>query len=81
MTTAIVGYAAVAFGGEEEHLAFEVVGVQRPAMRESDNLSCWVAPILIVDGGLIFGSDERHLVEYGLILWSLIGLMFASEIE
>jgi hypothetical protein len=31
VTAAIVRDAAVALGGEEEHLGFEVIGVERPA--------------------------------------------------
>ena len=38
-------------------------------MRECDNLSGWVAPVLIEDGSLIFGSDERHIVKPVVCCW------------
>lgn len=69
MTTAVVSDTAVTFGGKEEHLAFKVIGVERPAMREGDNLSGWVAPVLVEDGGLVFGSDEGHFVKSVVRCW------------
>lgn len=34
VTAAVVGDAAVTLGGEEEHLVFEVIRVERPAWRQ-----------------------------------------------
>jgi hypothetical protein len=58
MAAPIVGDAAVALRGEEEHLVFEGIGRQRPAMAEHDGLPS--SPILIVDFCAILGGEHRH---------------------
>ncbi len=58
MPAAVVGDAAVAALGEEEHLVFERVGRQRPAVAEHDRLPA--APVLVVDLGAVLGGEGRH---------------------
>ena len=45
VAAAVVGDAAVAVGGQEEHLVVPGVGVERPAVAEDDGLSR--APVLV----------------------------------
>ncbi len=47
MATAVMGEAAVAAGGQKQHLVFPGVRAQRPAMAEDYGLSA--APVLVVD--------------------------------
>ena len=54
----VVRDAAIAIGGQEEHLCFPGVRAERPAVAEYDRLSR--APILVVDLGAVFGVDRGH---------------------
>ena len=47
MAAAVVGDAAVAVRGQEEHLVFEGVRAQRPAVAEDHGLPG--APVLVID--------------------------------
>ena len=47
VAAAVVGDAAVAVGGQEQHLRLPAVGIQRPAVAEHDRLS--LAPVLVED--------------------------------
>ena len=51
MAAAVVGDAAIAARGQEEHLVLERIGGQRPAMAEDDRLPR--APILEIDLGAV----------------------------
>src|ERR1700752_68677 len=71
MSTSIVSDAAVASGGQKEHLIFEPVGGQRPAVTEDDRLSA--APILEENLCPVFGGNGAHC------LCSLRALMVGSS--
>ncbi len=58
MAAPVMGDAAIAVRGEEEHLVLEGVGAERPAMAEDDRLSR--APILVIDLGAVLGRDRAH---------------------
>ena len=60
MAAAVMGDAAVAMGGEEEHLVFPSIGAEGPAVAEDDGLS--VAPVFVIDGGSVFGGDGVHRI-------------------
>ena len=47
-----MGDAAVAASGQKEHLVFEGVRAERPAMAEDDGLSG--APVLVIDLRAVF---------------------------
>src|SRR5262249_16375887 len=47
VTAAVVGDAAVAAFGQEEHLVFPCVGAQRPSVAEDHGLS--LAPVFVID--------------------------------
>src|SRR5260370_36543934 len=55
---AIVSDASVSFGSQEEHLVFESIRGERPAMAEDHGLP--FAPILVIDLRAIFGGDKGH---------------------
>src|SRR5262249_35002322 len=54
----VMGDAAVAVLGEEQHLAVPGVGAQRPAVRERDDRA--LAPVLVIELGAVFGGDRAH---------------------
>src|SRR3712207_860532 len=58
VTAAVVGDAAVAVAGQEEHLVFERVGGERPAVAEDDGLPR--APVLVVDSSAVAVGDGAH---------------------
>ena len=58
VAAAVVGDAAVAAGGQEQHLVFPGVGAERPAVAEDDRLPG--APVLVVDLRAVFRFDEWH---------------------
>ena len=60
MAATIVSDAAVAAIAKEEHLVFPIIAVERPAMREDNDWTSRVAPVLVKNFGLVFGGDERH---------------------
>ena len=64
VAAAVVGDAAVAARGQEEHLVFEGVGAERPAVAEDDGLSG--APVVVVDLRAVLGRDRAHM---GLDCW------------
>jgi hypothetical protein len=66
MSTAIVRDAAIAVGGEVEHLCLPRIGRQRPAVAEADDRAG--APVLIVNRSAIFGGDCAHGFR-----WSWVG--------
>jgi hypothetical protein len=59
VAAAVVGDDAITLLAEEEHLRVPGVGGEGPAVGESDGLSG--APILVVDGGAVFGGDRGHV--------------------
>ena len=62
VAAAVMGDAAVAAGGQEEHLVLQGVRAERPAVAEDDGLSA--APVLVVEldvAGIFFAnSNVRH---------------------
>jgi hypothetical protein len=58
MAAPVMGDAAEASGGKEEHLVFERVGGERPAMAENNRLTA--APILVIDLSPILRLDRWH---------------------
>src|SRR5260221_5277885 len=54
----VVRDATVAARGEEEHLVFEGVRAERPAVAEDDGLA--LAPVLVVDLGAVLRRDVSH---------------------
>ena len=58
MATAVMRYAAVAAGGEKEHLVFKGICVERPTMAENYRLPD--APVLEINLRAIFGRDFGH---------------------
>lgn len=62
MAAAIVGDAAAAVGGEEEHLQVPVISTQGPAVGEGHGWAIFVfgTPDLLVDLGTNFCCDETH---------------------
>ena len=59
MPAPVMGDAAVAAAGEEEHLIFEGVRRKRPAMAEHDGLSG--APVLVINLGSVLRLDRGHV--------------------
>nr|GEU28259.1 hypothetical protein [Tanacetum cinerariifolium] len=55
MTAAVMGDHAVAFAGQEDHLVFPGVALQRPAVAEHHGGAG--APVLEVDAGAVFGDN------------------------
>ena len=53
VAAAVMGDAAIAARGEIEHLIFEGIGRQRPAMTEDHRLSA--APVVVIDLRAVFG--------------------------
>src|SRR5690606_10886308 len=53
----VVGDDAVALGGEEQHLRFPAVRVQRPAVAEGDDRAVLGAPVLEVQAHAVGGHD------------------------
>jgi hypothetical protein len=58
----IVGDAPIAVRGQQKHLGFPAVGVQRPSMAEDNGRTA--APILVVDLGSVPGGDGGHAARY-----------------
>jgi hypothetical protein len=58
VAAAVMRDDAVALCAEEEHLGVPGVGVEGPAVGEGDGLAG--APVLVIDGGSVFGGDGRH---------------------
>src|SRR5215470_12958687 len=58
VATAVMGNAAIAARGEIEHLVFESVSRQGPAVTEDDGLSA--APVVVVDLGAVLGGECAH---------------------
>ena len=67
MAAAVMGDAAVAAGGQKEHLVFPGIRAERPAMAEDYGLSA--APVLVVDLRAVFGRDRGH----GMPSFALVG--------
>jgi len=59
MPAAIMGDAAIAARGEEEHLVLESVRAERPAMAEHDGLPR--APVVEIDFSPVLGGDRAHV--------------------
>ena len=59
VAAAVVGDAAIAVGGQKDHLVFPGVGAQRPAVAEDDGLPA--APVLVVkvDGPGVLPIDRE----------------------
>ena len=58
MTAAVVRDTAIALRSEEEHLVFEGVRTQRPAMAEDNGLPR--TPIVVINSRAIRGGDRAH---------------------
>jgi hypothetical protein len=58
VAAAIVGDAAVAVRGEEEHLRFPGIAREGPAVAEDDGLAG--APVFVIDLRAVFGGDHAH---------------------
>ncbi|MNS14787.1 hypothetical protein D3C72_464110 [compost metagenome] len=58
MTATVVGDDPVTLVGEEDHLRFPAVGIQRPAVTEDNRLTG--APVLVVNLDAIAGSESAH---------------------
>ena len=56
MPPAVMGDAPVSVSGQEHHLVFPCVRVQRPAMAEDYGLSA--APVFVIDLRAVFGCDH-----------------------
>jgi hypothetical protein len=59
MAAAVVGYAAVAAGGQIKHLVFKGIRAQWPAVAENYGLSA--APVFIIDLGTVFRYDMHDI--------------------
>src|SRR5690606_16386805 len=57
VAAAVVGDHAIAVGGEEQHLRFPAVRVQRPAVAEGDHRAVLRAPVLVVQAHAVGGDD------------------------
>jgi hypothetical protein len=66
MTVAVVCNYSVHMVGQEEHLIFRVVGVERPPVRECDNVAGGVAPVFVVDLCAIPGGKETYDLDVSL---------------
>ena len=73
VAAAVMGDAAIAAGGQEEHLVLEGVRAQRPAVAEDDGLSA--APVLVIDLRAVFGRDRGHWINSFLCLEGEQGLV------
>src|SRR5271154_5455857 len=58
MTSPVVGDAAVAAGGQKEHLVLKRVRAQRPAVAEDHRLPC--PPVVIVDLRPVLRRNRAH---------------------
>src|ERR1700722_7252537 len=58
MAAAIMGDGAITSGGQEEHLVFEGVGAERPAVAEHDRLP--LAPVVVINLGAVFRCEPGH---------------------
>jgi hypothetical protein len=58
MPAAIMRDAAVALARKEEHLVFEGVRAERPAVAEDDGLT--FAPVVVIDRRAVLGRDRAH---------------------
>ena len=90
MSTAVVSDDTISLVRQEEHLRFEVVGIQGPAVREDDGWRGFVlAPDLVVDLGPILDGKVRHRVDpnvrwkievvSGLVLLSMLVRLHSGE--
>ncbi len=61
MAAAIMGDATEAMGGEEKHLRFPRIRIERPSVAESDRLSVFRAPVFVVNRRAVFGGDGAHV--------------------
>jgi hypothetical protein len=59
VAAAVVGDAAVALAGEEDHLRFPAVRVQRPTVAEHDGLAA--APVLVIEFDAFPGGVDGHV--------------------
>ena len=62
MSTSIMSNATISAVGQEEHLAFPVVTVYGPALREDYHWTISEAPGLIVDVDLVLRRHKMHSV-------------------
>ncbi len=58
MAPTVMGDAAMALGGQVDHLVFPGIGVERPTMAEDHRLSR--APVFEVDLRVVLGSHRAH---------------------
>ena len=58
MSATVMGNAAIAVGGQEQHLSLPAIRIERPAVAEHHRLSC--APVLVVDLRAVFRRDRAH---------------------
>lgn len=62
VATAIMRDNAEALVHEKHHLRVPVVGTERPAVVEMDDLGVARAPVLVEDLDAVFGSDRSHVL-------------------
>jgi hypothetical protein len=65
MTTTVVGDASATVRGQEEHLPFPTVGVERPAVTEHHRLCD--PPILVVNLCSVFRGERAHVISLSLL--------------
>src|SRR2546421_10970708 len=58
MAAPVVRYATISVRSQEEHLIFESIRCQRPAMAEDNRLTS--APVLVIDLRPVLGRNPRH---------------------
>jgi len=59
MAASIMGDASKSMGRQEEHLIFERIRAERPAMAEHHGLAA--TPVLVIDLRAVFGRDRTHV--------------------
>lgn len=60
MAAAVVRHHTKPLGREEQHLGIPVIGTERPAMVEMDDLRIAGTPVFVEDLNAVFGCDVSH---------------------
>src|ERR1035437_11121026 len=58
MAATVMGNAAIAVGGQEQHLSLPAIRTEGPAMAEDHRLCC--APVLVIDLRTVFRSNRTN---------------------
>ena len=64
----VMGDAAIAVGGQKQHLSLPAIRTEGPAVAEHHRLSC--APVLVIDLRTVFRRDRAHCLAPSLSLGS-----------